>query len=113
MKEAKDMIEKCLEKDVEPELTFGDIYSAKITEIRENGVMVTLYPNMVPTLLPNSQLDQRNIHHPSVLGLNIGDELQVKYFGRDPANGRMRLSRKVLQTTNLEQNVNHFSKLNQ
>ncbi|XP_026670891.1 polyribonucleotide nucleotidyltransferase 1, mitochondrial isoform X2 [Ceratina calcarata] len=97
MNEAKNMINEILRKDVEPTLTFGDIYTAKITEIRETGVMVTLYPAMVPTLLPNSQLDNRKIHHPSVLGLNVGDDIKVKYFGRDPANGRIRLSRKVLQ----------------
>ncbi|XP_043515079.1 polyribonucleotide nucleotidyltransferase 1, mitochondrial isoform X2 [Frieseomelitta varia] len=97
MDEAKNMITEILEKKVEPVLTFGDIYTAKIIEIRESGVMVILYPNMIPTLLPNSQLDQRKIHHPSVLGLNVGDEIKVKYFGRDPVNGHIRLSRKVLQ----------------
>lgn len=97
MNEAKEMITQSIQKDMEPTLTFGDIYTAKIIEIRESGVMVTLYPNMAPTLLPNSQLDQRKIHHPSVLGLNVGDEIQVKYFGRDPVSGYIRLSRKVLQ----------------
>ncbi|KAK1133224.1 hypothetical protein K0M31_014577 [Melipona bicolor] len=97
MDETKNMINEILEKKVEPVLTFGDIYTAKITEIRETGLMVILYPNMIPTLLPNSQLDQRKIHHPSVLGLNVGDEIKVKYFGRDPVNGHIRLSRKVLQ----------------
>ena len=97
MNEAKDMINEIIQKNVEPVLTFGDIYTAKITEIRATGVMVTLYPSMVPALLPNSQLDQRKIHHPDVLGLNVGDEIKVKYFGRDPVNGHVRLSRKVLQ----------------
>jgi len=31
--------------------------------------------------------------------LNVGDELQVKYFGRDPVSGTMRLSRKILLST--------------
>ncbi|XP_076756679.1 polyribonucleotide nucleotidyltransferase 1 isoform X2 [Xylocopa sonorina] len=97
MDAAKNMIDEILQTNVEPTLTFGDIYTAKITEIRETGVMVTLYPTMVPTLLPNSQLDQRKIHHPSALELNVGDEIKVKYFGRDPVSGRIRLSRKVLQ----------------
>lgn len=106
MDEAKYMINKILETETEPTLTFGDIYTAKITEIREIGVMVTLYSTMVPTLLPNSQLDQRKIHHPSVLGLSVGDEIKVKYFGRDPVNGRIRLSRKVLQIPIMQQNSN-------
>ncbi|XP_020300108.1 polyribonucleotide nucleotidyltransferase 1, mitochondrial isoform X1 [Pseudomyrmex gracilis] len=97
MAEAKEMIENILQKDREPTLEFGGIYKAKIVEIRETGVMVTLYSNMVPTFLPNSQLDQCVIHHPSALGLEIGHEIKVKYFGRDPVSGQIRLSRKVLQ----------------
>lgn len=37
------------------------------------------------------------VAHPSALGLKVNDEIQVKYFGRDPVSGFMRLSRKVLQ----------------
>lgn len=98
MTEAKDMIENILKKDREPILEFGAIYTAKIVEIREIGIMVTLYSNMMPILLHNSQLDQRKILHPSALGLEVGQEIQVKYFGRDPATGQIRISRKVLQT---------------
>ncbi|KYN08710.1 Polyribonucleotide nucleotidyltransferase 1, mitochondrial [Cyphomyrmex costatus] len=97
MTEAKEMIEGILKKDREPILEFGAIYTARIVEIRETGVMVTLYSNMIPALLPNSQLDQRKIHHPSALGLEVGQEIQVKYFGRDPVSGQIRISRKVLQ----------------
>lgn len=97
MNEAKEMLNEILQKNTEPTLTFGDIYTAKITEIRETGVMVTLYSSMVPTFLPNSQLDNRKVQHPSVLGFDVGDEIQVKYFGRDPVSGHVRLSRKVLQ----------------
>lgn len=98
MNEAKEFIENIMKTDQIPNLEFGGIYSAKIVEIKDTGVMVTLYPNMPPALLHNSQLDQRKIHHPSALGLNIGDEIRVKYFGRDPVSGLMRLSRKVLQS---------------
>ncbi|XP_018048398.1 PREDICTED: polyribonucleotide nucleotidyltransferase 1, mitochondrial [Atta colombica] len=97
MTEAKEMIEDILQKDREPVLEFGAIYTARIVEIREVGVMVTLYSNMIPALLLNSQLDQRKIHHPSALGLEVGQEIQVKYFGRDPVSGQIRISRKVLQ----------------
>ncbi|XP_012276003.1 polyribonucleotide nucleotidyltransferase 1, mitochondrial [Orussus abietinus] len=106
MREAKEMIEQILKKDREPTLEFGGIYKAKITELRDTGVMVTLYPTMPPTLLHNSQLDQRQVNHPSALGLEVGQELQVKYFGRDPVSGVMRLSRKVLQgPVNLVRNL--------
>ncbi|PSN44270.1 Polyribonucleotide nucleotidyltransferase 1 [Blattella germanica] len=97
MDEAKEMIDKFLSTEREPTLDFGAIYKAKIVEVRDIGVMVTLFPTMSPALLHNSQLDQRKISHPSALGLDVGDEIQVKYFGRDPVSGLMRLSRKVLQ----------------
>lgn len=61
MNEAKEYIEKILSESREPQLEFGGIYKAKIVEIRETGVMVTLYDSMVPTLLHNSQLDQRKV----------------------------------------------------
>lgn len=98
MDEAKEMIQKLLEKDRVPELDFGGIYTAKITEIRDIGVMVTLYPSMPPSLLHNSQLDMRKVAHASALGFTVGQEISVKYFGRDPVSGLMRLSRKVLQS---------------
>jgi polyribonucleotide nucleotidyltransferase len=36
------------------------------------------------------------VAHPSALGLTVGQELLVKYYGRDPVSGSVRLSRKVL-----------------
>ncbi|KAJ3646013.1 hypothetical protein Zmor_023625 [Zophobas morio] len=97
MDEAQEFINKLLTAERVPELEFGGIYSANIVEIRDIGVMVTLYPGMPPALLHNSQLDQRKVAHPSALDLQVGQEIQVKYFGRDPVSGLMRLSRKVLQ----------------
>ncbi|CRL07195.1 CLUMA_CG020178, isoform A, partial [Clunio marinus] len=96
--EAKEWIEQLRMTERIPELEFGAIYTAKIVELREIGVMVTLYPSMPPALLHNSQLDQRKVAHPSALGLSVGQEIPVKYFGRDPVSGLMRLSRKVLQS---------------
>ncbi|XP_062934367.1 polyribonucleotide nucleotidyltransferase 1, mitochondrial isoform X2 [Cynocephalus volans] len=98
MHEARDFITKICQDDQEQQLEFGAVYTATITEIRDSGVMVKLYPNMTAVLLHNTQLDQRKIKHPTALGLEVGQEIQVKYFGRDPADGRMRLSRKVLQS---------------
>ncbi|EMP26077.1 Polyribonucleotide nucleotidyltransferase 1 [Chelonia mydas] len=98
MHEAREFINEICKDDQEHHLEFGAVYTATITEIRDIGVMVKLYPNMSPVLLHNSQLDQRKIKHPSALGLDVGQEIQVKYFGRDPTDGRMRLSRKVLQS---------------
>ena len=61
MDEAKDLIDQFLTTEREPDLEFGAIYTAKIVEVRDIGVMVTLYSNMTPALLHNSQLDQRKV----------------------------------------------------
>jgi len=109
MDEAKEMIDKFLTEVREPELEFGAIYQAKIVELRETGVMLTLYPNMTPTLLHNSQIDVRQTRHPKTLGLEVGQEISVKYFGRDPVSGIIRVSRKVLQPpSNILQNFQNL-----
>lgn len=61
MDEADEEINRLLTSERAPELEFGGIYTAKIVEIRDIGVMVTLYPDMPPALLHNSQLDQRKV----------------------------------------------------
>ncbi|XP_051507139.1 polyribonucleotide nucleotidyltransferase 1, mitochondrial [Myxocyprinus asiaticus] len=98
MNEAQEFIREICKDDQEEQLEFGAVYTATITEIRDIGVMVKLYPNMSAVLLHNSQLDHKRIKHPSALRLEVGQQIQVKYFGRDPTDGRMRLSRKVLQS---------------
>ncbi|XP_061826627.1 polyribonucleotide nucleotidyltransferase 1, mitochondrial [Nerophis lumbriciformis] len=98
LSEAQDFISEICKDDQEQQLEFGAIYTATITEIRDIGVMVKFYPNMSAVLLHNSQLDHKRIQHPSALGLDVGQQIQVKYFGRDPTDGRMRLSRKILQS---------------
>ncbi|XP_059215709.1 polyribonucleotide nucleotidyltransferase 1, mitochondrial [Centropristis striata] len=98
MYEAQQFINEICKDDQEHQLEFGAIYTATITEIRDIGVMVKLYPNMSAVLLHNSQLDYKRIQHPSALGFDVGQQIQVKYFGRDPTDGRMRLSRKVLHS---------------
>lgn len=99
MEEAEEYIRSIVEKQREPELQFNGIYTATIQELRPDGVMVTLYPSMKPALLPLSQLDIRSVVHPSALNLEVGQQIQVKYFGRDPATGHMRMSRKSLLMT--------------
>ncbi|KAK4313762.1 hypothetical protein Pmani_014918 [Petrolisthes manimaculis] len=96
LEEAKEALMELL-TDEEPTLEFGSIYTATVCELRPQGVMVKLYEHMTPVLLHNTQLDTRKIQHPSALGLEVGQELKVKYFGRDPATGQMRLSRRALQ----------------
>lgn len=61
MDEAQEMMNNILNTEKIPELEFGGVYKATIVEIRDIGVMVTLYPGMPPALLHNSQLDQRKV----------------------------------------------------
>merc|ERR1712098_380933 len=74
----------------------GAIYTGKITELLDRGVMIELHPAMDPVFLHNTQLDSKKVSHPSVLGLHTGQDLQVKYFGRDPSTGQVRISMKAL-----------------
>ncbi|XP_037078097.1 polyribonucleotide nucleotidyltransferase 1, mitochondrial-like, partial [Pollicipes pollicipes] len=94
--EARAHLDALLESSPEPEFEFGAVYTARVVELRETGALVRLHPNAAPALVHNSQLDARPVRHPSALGLSVGDEIQVKYFGRDPVSGHVRLSRKVL-----------------
>uniref|UniRef100_A0A2I3H1D1 polyribonucleotide nucleotidyltransferase n=1 Tax=Nomascus leucogenys TaxID=61853 RepID=A0A2I3H1D1_NOMLE len=98
MHEARDFVAEICKDDQGQQLEFGAVYTATITESRDTGVMVKLYPNMILVLLYNTQLDQQKIKHPTALGLEVSQEIQVKYSGCDPADGRMRLSHKVLQS---------------
>ncbi|KAH9375077.1 hypothetical protein HPB48_012590 [Haemaphysalis longicornis] len=96
MNEAKEMVEHFLKEEREPTLEFGAVYTAKIVEgIGRDGDPI---PNDDPD--PSAQLSAgpRKVSHPSALGLEEGQEITVKYFGRDPVSGKMRLSRKVLQS---------------
>lgn len=61
MDEADEIIQKLLSTERTPDLEFGGIYKATIVELRDIGVMVTLYTGMPPALLHNSQLDQRKV----------------------------------------------------
>lgn len=96
MEEAKENIRTWMAEEREPTLEAGAIYPAKIVEIRENGVMVILHPAMTPVLVPNGQLSAQKVGHPSALGLEVGMEIRMKYFGRDPKTGNHRISRKAL-----------------
>lgn len=100
MNEAQETITTLLQDEPgAPTIDFGAIVSSKILEIKDNGIVISLHPQIEPVFMANKELDQRKIQHPSALNLNIGDEIQVKYFGRDPVSGQMRVSRRILQIT--------------
>lgn len=106
MDEAKETITKILSESSVPELEFGAIYQCKVVEVRDNGVLVQIHPGMTPTFLHLAQMDMRKVDHPSALGIAEGSDISVKYFGRDPVSGQIRISRKVLQA--LESQVRNF-----
>ncbi len=99
MADAELMISDLLQAAREPELLFGAVYTARVVEVRASGLMVTFYTGMRPALLPNSQIDGKKVHHGSASEYKVGQEIQVKYFGRDPVDGKMRISRKALFRT--------------
>ena len=96
MQEAEEFIDEKLNEEKEVDLDFGAIYDSTIVEIKEGGVMVKIKGQPL-IYLKNKHLDKKIIRHASGIGLVVGNEIQVKYFGRDPVTGEVRLSRKVLQ----------------
>lgn len=99
--EAKAQIDELLSMDdYEKNLEFKGIYKAKVVDVNDYGVKVTLHPGMSPVFMPNRELDAKPIKHASAAGIIIGSEISVKYFGRDPVSGQMRLSRRVVQALN-------------
>lgn len=62
LSEAEELIKSQLApKTTIPNLEFGGIYVAQIVEMKENGVMVTLYDGMKPTFIHVAQLDSRRV----------------------------------------------------
>ena len=43
----------------------------------DRGVLLSLHPAMEPVMLQNSQLAALKVSHPSALGLEVGQSLQV------------------------------------
>ncbi|XP_034238551.1 polyribonucleotide nucleotidyltransferase 1, mitochondrial isoform X2 [Thrips palmi] len=97
MQEAYEIVQKLMDSSSEPEFEFGAIYVVKILELKESGAIVSLHPDLNPIYINNSHLDVRKAAHSSALGLSVGDKISVKYFGRDPVSGQVRLSRRALQ----------------
>lgn len=67
LNEAETLIKELLMSKTIPNLEFGGIYVAKIVEMKENGVMVTLYDGMKPTLIHVAQLDSRRVSVHSII----------------------------------------------
>ena len=61
MQEAKCLIESSLEEDKAPEFVFGEVYTVKISEVKERGCMVDIHPAVPHVFIPNTQLDARKV----------------------------------------------------
>ncbi|KAI1727029.1 3' exoribonuclease family, domain 1 domain-containing protein [Ditylenchus destructor] len=105
---AKEMALNAMKELNDEDYLFGQIYKAEIAAIQENGIMVSLKPGTKPILLRNSDLSNQRIAHASVLGLEAGQQINVRYFGRDQ-KGFHRITRKLLNTTELPVQ-SHFAK---
>ncbi len=57
--------------------------------------MIDLLPDNIRALLHLSEISH-TMSHPDRLGLKVGDEVKVKYLGRDEVTDRIQVSRKVL-----------------
>lgn len=80
LNEAEVLIKELLASKTMLNLEFGGIYVAKIVEMRENGVMVTLYDGMKPTLIHVAQLDSRRVSVNSILFFFVSNTFVCSFF---------------------------------
>ena len=73
----------------------GEVYKCHIKEIKVYGMMVELLPSGVKTLLHASMIDHYLVN-PTKMGYTLGQEMEVKYLGKDKRTGRLVVSRKAL-----------------
>lgn len=77
------------------QVTVGQVYSACVDDIQSYGIMLTLQPSGIKTLLHSSKVDHTP-GSPMSKNINIGDKIEVKVLGLDKVNQRYIVSRKAL-----------------
>jgi polyribonucleotide nucleotidyltransferase len=77
-----------------PQIEVGEIYDGVVKNIQAFGAFVEILPKQ-DALLHVSEIDWRRIENVRDV-LKEGDRIQVKVIGKDPKNGKYKLSRKVL-----------------
>uniref|UniRef100_A0A914I316 Polyribonucleotide nucleotidyltransferase n=1 Tax=Globodera rostochiensis TaxID=31243 RepID=A0A914I316_GLORO len=97
MRKGKEMLEKLLEEHHDEHYQFGAIYKADIVQIMEGGVMVALREGAQPIWMRNSDLSAFGRKNAIGLSLQVGQRINVQYFGRDQHTGQHRISCKTLQ----------------
>lgn len=99
MERAKEIIAKLMEEQQDDNYQFGAIFKAEIVRILDSGVFVTLKQGGRPIWIRNSDLSTSPSRQNALaLGLDVGQFIQVQYFGRDQHSGQHRLTRKTLLT---------------
>ena len=61
MAEADEMIEALLTEEKVPELEFGCIYTGRVVELQERGVLIQIHEALDPILVHNSQLSNKKV----------------------------------------------------
>jgi polyribonucleotide nucleotidyltransferase len=77
-----------------PQIEVGEIYDGVVKNIQAFGAFVEIMPKQ-DALLHVSEIDWSRIENVRDV-LKEGDRIQVKVIGKDPKNGKYKLSRKVL-----------------
>jgi len=77
-----------------PQIEVGEIYDGVVKNIQAFGAFVEILPKQ-DALLHVSEIDWQRIENVRDV-LKEGDRIQVKVIGKDPKNGKYKLSRKVL-----------------
>ena len=71
------------------------MYNSVIRDVRNYGVMVNLQPSGVKMLLHATNMGHGKVY-PLLEGYKVGEEIEVKYMGKDDNTGRHLVSRKAL-----------------
>ncbi len=77
-----------------PEIEVGEIYEGVVKNIQAFGAFVEILPKM-DALLHVSEIDWARVENVRDV-LKEGDKVKVKVIGKDPKNGKYKLSRKAL-----------------
>ena len=77
-----------------PEIIVGDIYDGVVKNIQAFGAFVEILPKQ-DALLHVSEIDWNRVENVRDF-LKEGDRIKVQVIGKDPKNGKYKLSRKVL-----------------
>uniref|UniRef100_A0A0X3NVQ4 Polyribonucleotide nucleotidyltransferase 1 n=1 Tax=Schistocephalus solidus TaxID=70667 RepID=A0A0X3NVQ4_SCHSO len=78
-------------------LIFGQTYNATVTSLKKTGVTVTIAGLPKPFFIPNNQLhpDPLKVYNALDIGLSVGSEIQLTFFGESKKDGTSTFCRYV------------------